>query len=155
MGCDWFFLVRFKYFNLLSLDLLAQHIPVELSNRFTSGFHIPLIIAAFIFVPLYLNAKISTIPEFLGQRFDRRSIFFYCNYYNQYFGRNSGRLVRWSHCFKNIFPSIIIWQTTALAFFANIYSFWWVEGNTPIPYSRSHFGECCILTLYLKKWIFL
>lgn len=32
---------------------------------------IPLIIAAFIFVPLYLNAQITTIPEFLAKRFDR------------------------------------------------------------------------------------
>ena len=38
---------------------------------------IPLIIAAFVFVPLYLNAKITTIPEFLGLRFDRRSQVFF------------------------------------------------------------------------------
>ena len=38
---------------------------------------IPLIIAALIFVPLYLNSKITTIPEFLGKRFDRRSQVFF------------------------------------------------------------------------------
>ena len=38
---------------------------------------IPLIISAFVFVPLYLNSKITTIPEFLGQRFDRRCQVFF------------------------------------------------------------------------------
>ena len=33
---------------------------------------IPLIISAFVFVPLYLNSKITTIPEFKGQRFRGR-----------------------------------------------------------------------------------
>jgi len=38
---------------------------------------IPLIIAALIFVPLYLRNKITTIPEFLEKRFDRRSQLFF------------------------------------------------------------------------------
>jgi len=38
---------------------------------------IPLIIAALVFVPLYLRTKITTIPEFLEKRFDRRSQLFF------------------------------------------------------------------------------
>ncbi|MEM9936849.1 MAG: SSS family solute/sodium (Na+) symporter, partial [Bacteroidota bacterium] len=34
---------------------------------------LPLIIAALIFVPLYLKNRITTIPEFLLKRYDRRS----------------------------------------------------------------------------------
>ncbi|MEM7515203.1 MAG: hypothetical protein AAF388_30025 [Bacteroidota bacterium] len=34
---------------------------------------LPLIIAALIFVPLYLKNRITTIPEYLLKRFDRRS----------------------------------------------------------------------------------
>ena len=34
---------------------------------------IPLLIAAVIFVPLYLRSKITTIPEFLELRYDARS----------------------------------------------------------------------------------
>ena len=54
-----------------------QPILVESSNRFMNGYRDTLIIAALVFVPLYLNAKITTIPEFLGQRFDRRSQVFF------------------------------------------------------------------------------
>ena len=45
---------------------------------------IPLIIAAFIFVPLYLNSKITTIPEFLAKRFDRRAQIFFFSYNHNY-----------------------------------------------------------------------
>ena len=34
---------------------------------------LPLLIAAIIFVPLYLRSRITTIPEFLEMRFDARS----------------------------------------------------------------------------------
>ena len=81
---------------------------------------IPLIIAAFIFVSAslrYLNAQITTIPEFLAQRFDRRSqVFFenrdkyfflkylYSDHSDQYHGRNRWGLICWGDCFKNLFP---------------------------------------------------
>ena len=38
---------------------------------------VPLIIAAVIFIPLYLKARITTIPEFLEYRFDVRSRVFF------------------------------------------------------------------------------
>ena len=54
------------------------HIPPELSilvYEWMSG--LPLIIAARIFIPLYLRSRITTIPEFLERRFDRRSQLFF------------------------------------------------------------------------------
>ena len=38
---------------------------------------LPLIIAALVFVPLYLKNRITTIPEYLEKRFDRRSQLFF------------------------------------------------------------------------------
>ncbi len=86
---------------------------------------IPLIIAAFIFVPLYLNAKITTIPEFLGQRFDRRSQVFFSivTIITSILVETAGGLYAGAIVLKTFFPSIIIWQTTlTLAFFAGIYT---------------------------------
>ena len=86
---------------------------------------IPLIISAFIFVPLYLNAKITTIPEFLGQRFDRRSQVFFSivTIITSILVETAGGLYAGAIVLKTFFPSIIIWQTTlALAFFAGIYT---------------------------------
>ena len=42
-----------------------------------NGFLYPLIIAAFIFVPLYLNSKITTIPEFLAKDLTEGHRFFF------------------------------------------------------------------------------
>lgn len=86
---------------------------------------IPLIIAAFVFVPLYLNAKITTIPEFLGLRFDRRSQVFFSvvTIVTSILVETAGGLYAGAIVLKTFFPSIVIWQTTlALAFFAGIYT---------------------------------
>ena len=86
---------------------------------------IPLIIAAFVFVPLYLNAKITTIPEFLGQRFDRRSQVFFSvvTILTSILVETAGGLYAGAIVLKTFFPDIVIWQTTlALAFFAGIYT---------------------------------
>ena len=86
---------------------------------------IPLILAAFIFVPLYLNANITTIPEFLGQRFDRRSQVFFSivTILTSILVETAGGLYAGAIVLKTFFPDIVIWQTTlALAFFAGIYT---------------------------------
>ena len=86
---------------------------------------IPLIISAFVFVPLYLNSKITTIPEFLGQRFDRRCQVFFSivTIVTSILVETAGGLYAGAIVLKTFFPSIIIWQTTlALALFAGIYT---------------------------------
>ena len=86
---------------------------------------IPLIIAAFVFVPLYLNAKITTIPEFLGQRYDRRSQVFFSivTILTSILVETAGGLYAGAIVLKTFFPNIVIWQTTlVLAFFAGIYT---------------------------------
>ena len=86
---------------------------------------IPLIIAAFVFVPLYLNAKITTIPEFLGQRYDRRSQVFFSivTILTSILVETAGGLYAGAIVLKTFFPNIVIWQTTlVLACFAGIYT---------------------------------
>ena len=86
---------------------------------------IPLIIAALIFVPLYLNSKITTIPEFLGKRFDRRSQVFFSTVtiFTSILIETAGGLYAGAIVLKTFFPDLVIWQTTiALALFAGIYT---------------------------------
>lgn len=86
---------------------------------------LPLILAALIFVPLYLNAKITTIPEFLALRFDRRSQVFFSavTILTSILVETAGGLYAGAIVLKTFFPELVIWQTTlALAFFAGIYT---------------------------------
>ena len=84
---------------------------------------IPLIIAAFVFVPLYLNAKITTIPEFLGQRFDRRSQVFFSvvTILTSILVETAGIVCR-CHCFKNLFPRYRDLANHLALAFAGIYT---------------------------------
>ena len=86
---------------------------------------IPLIIAAFIFVPLYLNAQITTIPEFLAQRFDRRSQVFFSvvTIVTSIMVETAGGLYAGAIVLKTFFPDLVIWQVAiGLALFAGIYT---------------------------------
>ena len=86
---------------------------------------LPLILAALVFVPLYLNAKITTIPEFLALRFDRRSQVFFSvvTILTSILVETAGGLYAGAIVLKTFFPGLVIWQTTlALAFFAGIYT---------------------------------
>lgn len=86
---------------------------------------IPLIIAAFIFVPLYLNAQITTIPEFLAKRFDRRSQVFFSvvTIITSILVETAGGLYAGAIVLKTFFPDLVIWQTTiVLSLFAGIYT---------------------------------
>ena len=86
---------------------------------------IPLIIAAFIFVPLYLNAQITTIPEFLAKRFDRRSQVFFSvvTIVTSIMVETAGGLYAGAIVLKTFFPDLVIWQAAiGLALFAGIYT---------------------------------
>ena len=86
---------------------------------------IPLIIAAFIFVPLYLKAQITTIPEFLAKRYDRRSQVFFSavTIITSILVETAGGLYAGAIVIKTFFPELIIWKTTIfLALFAGLYT---------------------------------
>ena len=90
-GEDLFLAGRSFGWGLIGLSLFASNISsstiIGLSGAaYTTGIvnsvyewmsGLPLIIAALIFIPLYLQSRITTIPEFLERRFDRRSQLFF------------------------------------------------------------------------------
>lgn len=88
---------------------------------------IPLIIAALIFVPMYVRSKITTIPEFLEKRFDRRSQLFFSatTIIITIMVETAGALYAGSLVIETFFPSLQgnMWMTSSiLAIIAGIYT---------------------------------
>jgi solute:Na+ symporter, SSS family len=84
-----------------------------------------LIIAAIYFVPLYLKNNITTIPEFLEKRFDRRSqlFFSFVTVLSTILIDTAGTLYGGALVINVFFPSLILWQTALLlALFSGIYA---------------------------------
>ncbi len=86
---------------------------------------LPLIIAALIFIPLYLQSRITTIPEFLEKRFDRRSQLFFSvvTIFSTIMIETAGSLYAGSLVLQTFFPKLVMWQTAlGLALIAGIYT---------------------------------
>ncbi|MEM6633927.1 MAG: sodium:solute symporter [Bacteroidota bacterium] len=86
---------------------------------------LPLIVAALVFIPLYLNARITTIPEFLELRFDRRSQVFFSaiTIFLSILVDTAGGLYAGAIVLQTFFPNLILWQTClVLALIAGIYT---------------------------------
>jgi solute:Na+ symporter, SSS family len=84
-----------------------------------------LIIAALYFIPLYLKNNITTIPEFLEKRFDRRSqlFFSFVTIITTIFIDTAGTLYGGSLVINVFFPNLILWQTAMLlAIFSGVYA---------------------------------
>ncbi|MEM9849132.1 MAG: sodium/solute symporter [Bacteroidota bacterium] len=89
------------------------------------GSAIPFAILALVFVPLYLRSKITTIPEFLELRFDRRSRVFFSSLtvIASILIDTAGSLYAGALVIQIFFPQIELWQTCyALALFTGIYT---------------------------------
>lgn len=89
------------------------------------GAAIPFAILAFIYVPLYLKSKITTIPEFLELRFDRRSRVFFSlvTIIASILIDTAGSLYAGALVIKIFFPAIDLWQTCyVLALITGIYT---------------------------------
>jgi len=138
-GEDLFLGGRTFGWGLISLSLFASNISsttlIGLSGaaystgvvnsvyEWMSG--IPLIIAAVIFIPLYLKAQITTIPEFLELRYDRRSRNFFSiiTIFTSIVVDTAGGLYAGALVLQLFFPELILWQTcVVLAFIAGIYT---------------------------------
>ncbi|MEM6804121.1 MAG: sodium:solute symporter [Bacteroidota bacterium] len=86
---------------------------------------IPLIIAALVFVPLYLKSRITTIPEFLERRFDKRSQQFFSaiTIFISIVVDTAGGLYAGALVLQTFFPNLILWQTCfVLALIAGLYT---------------------------------
>lgn len=138
-GEDLFLGGRTFGWGLIGLSLFASNISsstiIGLSGAaYTTGIvnsvyewmsGIPLIIAALIFVPLYLRSRITTIPEYLEQRFDRRSQLFFSgvSIFSTILIETAGALYAGTLVLQAFFPGLVMWQTTlVLALVAGIYT---------------------------------
>lgn len=86
---------------------------------------IPLIVAAAIFIPMYLRAKITTIPEFLQLRYDARSRNFFSamTIFMSVVIEMAGGLYAGAIVLQSFIPDLVVWQTTLfLALFAGLYT---------------------------------
>ena len=86
---------------------------------------IPLLIAAVIFIPMYLRSKITTIPEFLELRFDSRSRNFFSamTIFMSVVIEMAGGLYAGALVLQAFFPGLVLWQTTlGLALVAGVYT---------------------------------
>ncbi|MEM8524328.1 MAG: sodium:solute symporter [Bacteroidota bacterium] len=89
------------------------------------GSALPFAILALIFVPLYIKSKITTIPEFLELRFDRRARMFFSSLtvVASIMIDTAGSLYAGALVIQIFFPQIELWQTCyALALFTGIYT---------------------------------
>ena len=138
-GEDLFLGGRTFGWGLIGLSLFASNISsstiIGLSGAaYTTGIvnsvyewmsGLPLIIAALIFVPLYLRSKITTIPEYLERRFDRRSQLFFSGVtiFSTIMIETAGALYAGSLVLQAFWPNLIMWQTSlVLALIAGVYT---------------------------------
>ena len=138
-GEDLFLAGRSLTWGVIGFSLFASNISsttlIGLSGAaYSSGIAVsayewlsgaPLIVLAFIFIPLYLKSRITTVPEFLEKRFDWRS--------RKYFSAvtillsilidTAGGLYAGAVVLKTFFPDLVIWQVcVALGIFAGLYT---------------------------------
>ena len=138
-GEDLFLGGRSLTWGAIGLSLFASNISsstiIGLSGAaYTSGIAasnyewisgLPLILAAAVYIPLYLRSRITTIPEYLELRFDNRSraYFSILTIFATIVVETAGGLYAGAIVLKVFFPGLIIWQTTlVLAFVAGIYT---------------------------------
>ncbi len=129
-GDDLFLGGRSFTWGLIGLSLFASNISsatiIGLSGAaYTTGIvnsvyewmsGVPLIIAALIFIPLYLRAKITTIPEFLEYRYDVRSRIFFSavTIIMSVIVELAGGLYAGAMVLSIFFPSLALWQITLI-----------------------------------------
>ncbi len=138
-GEDLFLGGRSFGWGIIGLSLFASNISsstiIGLSGAaYTTGIAtsvyewmsgIPLIIAATIFVPLYLRSQITTIPEFLELRFDRRSQLFFSGItiFSTIMIETAGGLYAGTIVLKAFFPGLnMAYTSLGLAFVAALYT---------------------------------
>ena len=138
-GEDYFLGGRSFGWGLIGLSLFASNISsstiIGLTGAaYTTGIvnsvyewmsGIPLIIAALIFIPLYLESRITTIPEYLERRFDRRSQLFFSavSIFATIVVETAGGLYAGTLVIQAFFPDLGLWQTAlGLALIAGTYT---------------------------------
>ena len=136
---DLFLGGRSLTWGLIGLSLFASNISsttlVGLAGAaYTSGVvnsvwefgaAIPFVVLAVVFVPLYLKARVTTVPEFLEHRFDRRSRVFFSaiTIVTSIVVDTAGGLYAGAIVLQSFFPGLPLWETcVVLALFAGLYT---------------------------------
>ena len=84
-----------------------------------------LVFMAVFFIPIYLRARISTVPEYLERRFDRRSRLYFSavTIALTVLVDTAGGVYAGAVVLRTFFPDLVLWQTcAALAVFAGLYT---------------------------------
>lgn len=110
--------------TLIGLTGTAYTTGIAVSNyEWMAG--LPLIVMAAVFIPIYLRARITTVPEYLELRFDRRSrvVFSVITIVISILVDTAGGLYAGAVVLQIFFPTIQLWHTTLLlAVIAGLYT---------------------------------
>jgi len=117
------------------------------------GSAIPFVVLALVFVPLYLRARITTIPEFLEKRFDRRSrlLFSGLTVAVSIIVDTAGGLYAGTLVLQTLFPGLsFIGTAFTLAIFAGLYTaFGGAKGRCLHRYPPSDYSYSWLLSCNL------
>ena len=123
IGCS-LFASNISSTTLIGLSGAAYSTGISASNyEWLSG--VPLIIMAAIFIPLYLRARITTVPEYLELRYDVRSrkIFSAVTIFISVLVDTAGGLYAGAVVLQVFFPQLELWYTAlVLALIAGFYT---------------------------------
>jgi solute:Na+ symporter, SSS family len=115
--------------NISSTTLIGLAGAAYVSGISVSNFEwmagVALVFMSFFFVPIYLKAKISTIPEYLELRFDRRSRLYFSaiTILLSIIVDTAGGVYAGAIVLQTFFPELVLWQTClALALVAGLYT---------------------------------
>lgn len=135
----------------LSGAAYSNGIPVS-TYEWMSG--VPLIVLAVVFIPLYIRSRITTVPEFLEKRFDRRSRLYFSaiTIFLSIVVDTAGGLYAGSVVLKVFFPNLVIWQTcVALGIFAGLYTA--AGGLKAVVYTDVIQAVVLILGTFVMTWM--
>lgn len=136
---DLFLAGRNLPWGLIGLSLFASNISSTtliglagsaytdgiVNSVFEWGSAIPFVVLAIIYAPLYLATRITTVPEFLEKRFDRRSrvLFSAITITISIIVDTAGGLYAGAVVLQVFFPELVLWQTCfVLALIAGAYT---------------------------------
>ena len=106
----------------LSGEAYSSGLPVS-AYEFMAG--VPLILLAFVYAPLFLKARITTVPEYLELRFDRRVRLYFsgATIGLTVIVDTAGGLYAGAVVLKTFFPQLELWATcAAIGVFAGVYT---------------------------------
>lgn len=115
---------------------------------------LPLIIAALFFIPLYLKNNITTIPEYLEKRYDRRSQLFFSavTIFSTILIETAGALYAGTLVLQSFFPDLEMWYTAiALAGIAGLYTAF--GGLKAVVYTDAIQAIILIIGCSVMTWI--